>query len=546
MRTINGYRADELVQGPGLTTRQRLVVPLWVSSLGVGLRGLGRAVAWAARRPLLSVPALTVLVTWLRWGRPGLLLLLAVAVVVPVVVSRLSAPAWFAEHVTARVRGQWRLLVAYRRLWRPGMIGAGLATTYQDAEYLPLIRSAHSTPTVDALKVRLLYGQTTASFAEATEQLRHTFVVHRASVTELRPGWVVLRFYRRDPLTTVVPALPVPAELDLAHLTVGLVEDGTPYRLRLLGTHVLIAGASGSGKGSVLWSTIRALAPGIASGHVRLVGIDPKRMELVFARELFTTLQDRNPAAMVALLEHHATDMQARADRLSGKTRQHTPSVQDPAVVIVVDELANLTAYLPDRDLRNRAKAALSLLLSQGRAVGYYVIAAVQDPRKDIVAFRDLFPTRITMRVTESEHVDMTLGDGARDRGAHADLIPTSLPGVAYVHLDDTPEPVRVRFGWVTDTHLRDLAATHPAPGGLVHEPGTGDHDTPTGAVTGSVIDLRDTPTGTASVAGSSGVVGTGSVMRARLLGRIVRPRTPTDTPTTDPGRTNGRDGGQS
>jgi DNA segregation ATPase FtsK/SpoIIIE, S-DNA-T family len=513
VKTINGYRADELVYGPGLVSRQRLVIPLWASALGVFVRGLGRAVVWAGRRPLLSVPAVSGLVVWARWGRLGLVGLV-VAVVVPLVVVRVAAPAWFAEYVTARVRGQWRLLVVYRRLWRAGMIGAGLVTAYQGRDYLPVITGAHATPTVDALRVRLLYGQTVEDFAAAADGLRHTFTVHRVTVTELRPGSIVVRFYRRDPLVAVVAALPVPAALDMTGLLVGLVEDGTPYRLRLLGTHVLIAGASGAGKGSALWSTIRALAPGIATGHVYLVGIDPKRMELVFARELFAELEDRNPAAMVAVLEHHADQMQARADRLCGITRQHTPSVQDPAVVIVVDELANLTAYLPDRDLRNRAKTALSLLLSQGRAVGYYVIAAVQDPRKDIVAFRDLFPTRITLRVTEPEHVDMTLGDGARDRGAFADHIPAALPGVAYVRLDHTPDPVRVRFGWVTDTDLRALATTHPAPNEVTHEPSTGASDAPTPAE--PVIDLRDAPD-----------PGT------RWWTRVIRPRTPTDDATT-------------
>jgi hypothetical protein len=39
------------------------------------------------------------------------------------------------------------------------------------------------------------------------------------------------------------------ASVDLARVPVGLCEDGTPYRLRLLGTHVLVVGATGSGGG---------------------------------------------------------------------------------------------------------------------------------------------------------------------------------------------------------------------------------------------------------------------------------------------------------
>jgi S-DNA-T family DNA segregation ATPase FtsK/SpoIIIE len=53
-----------------------------------------------------------------------------------------------------------------------------------------------------------------------------------------------------------------------------------------------------------------------------------------------------------------------------------------------------------DRDAKRRIAAALSLLLSQGRAVGVTVIGAVQDPRKEILTVRDLFPTRIALRLT--------------------------------------------------------------------------------------------------------------------------------------------------
>jgi S-DNA-T family DNA segregation ATPase FtsK/SpoIIIE len=53
-------------------------------------------------------------------------------------------------------------------------------------------------------------------------------------------------------------------------------------------------------------------------------------------------------------------------------------------MVAVIDELANLTAYLPDRKLRDRIGHAVSLLLTQGRAVRVAVAAALQGPRKDV------------------------------------------------------------------------------------------------------------------------------------------------------------------
>jgi S-DNA-T family DNA segregation ATPase FtsK/SpoIIIE len=133
-------------------------------------------------------------------------------------------------------------------------------------------------------------------------------------------------------------------------------------------------------------------------------------------------------------------------------------------VLVVVDELAALIAYAPDRDLRRRAEAALSLLLSQGRAAGVLVVAAVQDPGKDVVAFRELFPVRVALRLVEDVQVDMVLGRGARARGADADRIPPSSPGVGYVVLDGPPEPVRVRAGWVSDADLAAMARDYRCP----------------------------------------------------------------------------------
>jgi DNA segregation ATPase FtsK/SpoIIIE, S-DNA-T family len=75
-----------------------------------------------------------------------------------------------------------------------------------------------------------------------------------------------------------------------------------------------------------------------------------------------------------------------------------------------------------------------------------------------VLPARDLFPVRVCLRLTESEQVRLILGIGARDRGAGADQI-SSLPGVGFVQVDGVPEPARVRFSYVTDDHIRGLAA---------------------------------------------------------------------------------------
>jgi S-DNA-T family DNA segregation ATPase FtsK/SpoIIIE len=171
------------------------------------------------------------------------------------------------------------------------------------------------------------------------------------------------------------------------------------------------------------------------------------------------------------VLEDAVLVMRRRQSALRGKTRLHTPTTAEPLVLVVIDEIASLTAYVVDRDAKRRIAAALSLLLSQGRAVGVTVVGAVQDPRKEILTVRDLFPTRVALRMSEPEHVGLVLGQGARDRGARCDQIPETLPGVGYVGVDGRAEPVRVRFAYLTDADIDELANTFaPRPPVVVGE----------------------------------------------------------------------------
>jgi hypothetical protein len=137
-------------------------------------------------------------------------------------------------------------------------------------------------------------------------------------------------------------------------------------------------------------------------------------MELAYGRPLFDTYgrYESDPAQIIAMLEDTVTQMQDRAAQLAGHHRDHIPTTADPFTVVIVDEVAFLTAYQPDRKLRERALAAIATLTTQGRAVGYCVVGALQDPRKDVLTIRNLFPDRIAMRLDEPEQVDMVLGDG--------------------------------------------------------------------------------------------------------------------------------------
>jgi DNA segregation ATPase FtsK/SpoIIIE, S-DNA-T family len=394
---------------------------------------------------------------WLSWPGPVAL----VAIVVTVLVGlRVLQPDWFTRLVGDPARDAWRSWF-YRRRWHAAMTLGGLAPMYRKRVLVPVLVGVRASLSVDLVTVKLATGQAPADFADRAANLAHAFGAELCRVRQLGPGMITLELVRADTLADPIGALPYPQAVDLAALPVGLAETGQPWLLRLLGTHVLIAGATGSGKGSVIWSAVRALLPAVLGGWVQVWALDPKRMELSFGKPLFARYADQ-AADMVALLERAVAVMQERASQFGGVTRTFTPTVEFPFLVVLIDEMAFITAYQPERDLRKRAEAAIATLASQGRSVGVCVVGALQDPRKDVISLRNLFPTRIALRLDESDQVDMVLGDGARDRGALADEIsalPLTGAGVGYVRLEATPDPVRVRAAYVSDDDIQAMVA---------------------------------------------------------------------------------------
>ena len=438
--------------------------PLWIVAIVHFVRMIVWLVRFLFRHPVMVLAAVIGVLMWRVTGWLGLVVL-AASITAGLALWRWLFPASFSRLIGTPARGQWRAWY-YRRRWAAVMTIARLAPLYQGRVLLPVLGKVSATRYTDRVPVRLVSGQSAADFVARADNLAHGFGAMLCRIRSASPGALVLEFVRRDALAAIIPALAIPVRVDLRALPVGRREDGLIWLVRVHGTHVLIAGATGAGKASLLWSIIRALLPAMVAGLVRVWAADPKLMELAYGRANFDRFgrYAATPDAIAAMLEDAVDAMQRRAALFAGKHREHTPTAEHPFIVILVDEVAFLTAYLSDRALRDRIKAALATLTTQGRAVGYSVVAALQDPRKEVMSIRNLFPDRIAMRLDEPEQVDMVLGDGARDRGALADLISTEETtgaGVAYVRLATDPDPVRVRAAWVTDTDIRAMAAEY-------------------------------------------------------------------------------------
>jgi S-DNA-T family DNA segregation ATPase FtsK/SpoIIIE len=138
-----------------------------------------------------------------------------------------------------------------------------------------------------------------------------------------------------------------------------------------------------------------------------------------------------------------------------------------PLELLEFDEIGALTKYT-DRKTREAITERVALLTTQGRALGFTVRGYVQEPTKDTVPVRELFPRRVCLRVSAKSHVGMVLGEQAYERGAWANRIGESEPGTGYVVGEGTREPLRIRAGWVPDETIKKLETFVTAP--LTHD----------------------------------------------------------------------------
>lgn len=440
----------------------------WLGDLVMSLfTAAGYLLWWAVLFPAISIPIIVSLALGVMHGsRAGLVA--AIVFGVGYVGWAWLEPRSFRGWVTEPVRRRWLTWSRYTRAWESTCTLHGLTAKLGDRTLVPTLRTVRIGRTADVLAVRIVTGQSAADWHKQSEALAAAWRADRVTIVSTAPGELKITLMRGDALALPI-ALPMPTmstRVDLGAVSAGITDTRRHWQLPLLGHHVLVAGATGAGKGSVLWSLIAGIAPAVKTGLVRLCVIDPKGgMELGAGAPMFTVFTHDAADTTLDLLRQLVNVMRARANRLRGRTRLHTPTSAEPLFVVVIDEIAALTAYVTDRKIHTEIEQLLGLLLSQGRAVGISVVAAVQDPAKDILPVRQLFTVRVGLRLTEATQTTMVLGQGARDAGAECDRIPDTTPGVGYMLIDGSAQPVRVRAFHVTDHDITTLAHRFRRPG---------------------------------------------------------------------------------
>ncbi len=171
--------------------------------------------------------------------------------------------------------------------------------------------------------------------------------------------------------------------------------------------HLLIAGATGSGKTACLNSTICCLLIHNTPDDVQFIMIDPKRVELVNFNSLphlaAPVVVDTDKAVLALRWLNREMDnryqkfAQAGARNIDSYNKSRHPGDTMPYMVLVIDELADLMMAAFDE-----VEHTLCRLAQLARATGIHLIVATQRPSVDVVTglIKANFPTRISFALT--------------------------------------------------------------------------------------------------------------------------------------------------
>ena len=178
----------------------------------------------------------------------------------------------------------------------------------------------------------------------------------------------------------------------------------TLYRDMLTQPHLLVAGATGSGK-SVVINGIIHTALLESPAKYQFVLIDPKRVELSEYRNLPHVIRYASePAEMVQALNYA---MQITENRYKEMQRKGARKFEGPAVYVIIDELADLMTTN-----RKQVQPLIQRLAQIGRAANVHIIAATQCPLSAVIPtpIKVNFDARVALRTRSAQDSRNILG----------------------------------------------------------------------------------------------------------------------------------------
>ncbi len=224
--------------------------------------------------------------------------------------------------------------------------------------------------------------------------------------------------------------------------------------------HLLIAGATGSGKTVCVNSVITSLLFNFRPDELKLIMVDPKRVELAIFNDLPHLLAPvvTEPKNVSATLDWVVGQMDSRYELFAKSGVRNIdlynekfgkdPAEKLPYIIIIIDELADLM-MVAQADI----EGAITRLSQLSRAVGIHIILATQRPSVNVITgvIKANFPARISFRVASKVDsrtvLDMNGADKLLGKGDMLFLDP------------GTEKPIRAQGCLISDREIERIAS---------------------------------------------------------------------------------------